>query len=127
MILPVTIAYCFRYPQSWQELNPGFEYKLWNRKMARELFDNPKLAKWKDFYYNTLQDWIEKCDFLRFAILYIYGGTYVDLDFKCNKSLEPLLNREIGLVWEPYEHTEPADATPRRLYNGKFHFPSLKN
>lgn len=105
------------YTQTWKVLNPEFQYTFWNREKIDQLFDNPLLKRWREFYYNVLGVHIEKCDFARYAIMYIIGGVYIDLDFKCLKPIEPLLKgRELGLVWEPKENTLTGDQ--RKLFNG---------
>lgn len=107
------------YSETFKQLNPEFEYKFWNWEMVDKLFENPLLTPWKDFFYNGITRHIEKCDFARFAVLYIYGGVYVDLDFKCLKPLYPYVkNREFGCFFEPPEHIEDIDKTDRRLCNG---------
>lgn len=112
--------YCDRL----QRMNVGFEYRFWNRKMVSELWDDPMLAPWKDFY-KTLRHHIETCDVSRYAIMFVHGGLYMDLDFIPQKDFADLLYhpdpherdlcfpdtplppprpRRIGLVWEPTEH-----------------------
>jgi hypothetical protein len=108
------------YPESWKKLNPDFEYVLWNRDKVKELFKHPLLARWKPFWY-SIGPLIEQCDFARYAIMLVHGGVYVDLDFQCLKPVAPLLeNRDVGLSWEPREHTGEGDGVHRRLYNGFF-------
>lgn len=92
------------FVNSFKEKNPNYEYKLWNMKMVNELFESDDLVKYKKFF-NNLNHHIEKCDFARYALLYKYGGLYCDLDFKFNKNLDPLLNRNLLLVLEPKEHS----------------------
>jgi mannosyltransferase OCH1-like enzyme len=91
------------FVESFKEKNPSYEYKLWNMRMIRELFDTAPLIKYKNFFFD-MKHHIEKCDFARYALLYTYGGLYCDLDFKCNKPLDPLLDKELLLVLEPKEH-----------------------
>lgn len=75
------------------------------------------MSKWKEFFYKLRH--IEKCDFSRYAILYLYGGLYCDLDMICLRPIEPLLRkRELGLVFEPVEHQEQMDQGRRRIANG---------
>lgn len=107
------------YPQSWKKHNKEFEHRLWSLEEARQLFEHPKLKKWKSFFNHTLLELIEKCDFARFAIMYIYGGIYADLDFLCLKNIKSLISdRSIGLVWEPIENSTDKDGVDRRLYSG---------
>ncbi len=110
------------YPESFKNNNPEFEYNLWNRKKVDELMQDTRLAKWKKFYNEEIKELIEKCDFARYCIIFIVGGVYSDLDFKCQKSLQPLIEgKEVCLVWEPQEHTDRNwDGVTQRLYNGFF-------
>jgi hypothetical protein len=66
--------------------NPGWDYRLWKMRDANELFNLPELKRWSNFFKHTLSYHIERCDFLRYALLYIHGGVYVDVD------MEPLLS-----------------------------------
>lgn len=93
------------YVRSWKEKNPEFEYKLWNYQDVFQLMSGIGLQKLLTFWLQ-LDEWIEKCDFARYLIMYLEGGVYVDLDFECLKNITPLLqNRRLGLVWEPPEHS----------------------
>lgn len=90
------------YVRSWHEHHPDYQYKFWNMSRALSLLSKtPHL----NFFLYKLRRHIERCDFLRYVILVEEGGIYVDMDFKCQKSIEPLREgKKIGLVWEPVEH-----------------------
>ena len=107
-----------RYSESWRACNPECSYVFWNMRRVEELWALPQLARWKPFF-SRLAVHIEKCDMTRYAIMYVYGGVYVDLDFQCVKSLAPLRARcVVGLVWEPKEQTfAPIDKGRQRLSN----------
>ncbi len=109
-----------KYSQKLCQLNPQFQYKLWNQLKVDMLFEsNSNLVKWKNFYYNIITDHMERCDFARYMIMYIEGGIYLDLDFECFKNLEPLLkNREIGLVYNPKEMGCEVHKTKQCIANG---------
>ncbi|MCH9614204.1 MAG: hypothetical protein SP1CHLAM54_12210 [Chlamydiia bacterium] len=71
-----------RFCKTWEEMNPGYEYKLWTdddvadlEMENRELFD-----KSKNFGF--------KSDILRYELLKRYGGVYADTDFECLKPLD---------------------------------------
>lgn len=112
------------YIDDLKRLHPDFEYKFWNFGMVscsfpelivqvKRMFDvEPRLQPYKKFFYN-LKRHIERCDFGRYAVLWIYGGIYMDLDFKPLKNFEPLLQgiklsfrvlkflgREMGFCYE---------------------------
>lgn len=93
------------YAASWQKHHPDWEYKLWNNREFEALLNRPGFEAYADLYHNRIRKHIEKCDFARYLILYVYGGVYVDLDFECLRNLGPLTaNRELGLVPEALEH-----------------------
>lgn len=90
-----------KYTQSFNTFNPEFTVMFWNGDRINKLFDNhPELTKYKAPWQN-LYHHIQKCDMARYAILYIYGGMYVDLDFMFYKNISPLLDRKLFLVKEP--------------------------
>ena len=64
--------------QKWKSLHPDWQYKLWTDEDNLVLIESnfPQyLDMFKKFEYN-----IQRADFVRYAILYIYGGLYSDLD-----------------------------------------------
>lgn len=93
------------YMSNWKRHHPNSEYHFWNRRRIEELWSDPRLSKWNKFFNTHIDRHIEKCDFTRYAILYCHGGLYVDLDFDCFRSLEPLFEQhDLGLTSEPEEH-----------------------
>ena len=76
---------------SLRTLNPAYRYVFWNMQRVKQLFELPELQRWHDFYFTGLKHHIEKCDFARYALLYIYGGIYTDLDLLCVKPLDGLI------------------------------------
>lgn len=107
--------------ETFNKLNPNVKREYWNTKMVKYLFTNePKLAKWKDFWLYKLAHHIERCDFARYAIMYIIGGIYMDLDVWTVSNFDKLLDtRQVGITWEPVEHwAQGFDDGPRRLWNG---------
>lgn len=82
-------------------LHPDYEYKWWTNSNTEALFDHPKLIKYKECFLN-LKPHICRCDFGRYALLYLYGGIYFDLDFKFLKHFpDDLLDTDILLFHEP--------------------------
>ena len=61
--------------QSWLELNPGFEYRLWRDADIDAL---PHLQR--EDLYSRAQSPVIKADIARWEILSLYGGVYVDVD-----------------------------------------------
>ncbi len=70
--------------ETWAQLHPGWEYKLWTNK---DLETFPLVNKEA---FDCATNWGMKADILRYEILYNYGGVYADVDFECIKSFEPL-------------------------------------
>lgn len=106
------------YTQKWRQLNPEMTYMFWNGRRIEELWKHPRLSKWKSFFHSLARH-IEKCDYSRYAILYLYGGVYIDLDFIPLKPIKPLLqNRKFGWCYEPSAHQEPMDEGYSRISNG---------
>lgn len=70
------------WQQSWRDLHPDWEYKLWTNEDVDQLeFENKK-------YFDEAKNWGEKADILRYEILCRFGGVYVDIDFEAIKSLD---------------------------------------
>ncbi|HEY7690867.1 MAG TPA: glycosyltransferase [Gaiellaceae bacterium] len=74
------------YRQSWLDLNPGWELKLWtddNFPKPEEL-RRPEAAEW------LRAPW-ERGDIFRLEVLWRQGGVHVDTDFECRRPIEPLI------------------------------------
>lgn len=107
------------YWQSWPIHNPDFEFQFWNHRKVNMLMEIPELSKYRNFYKTKLTRLIEKCDFSRYCIMYMIGGIYVDLDFRCLSNFSSLIEgKEIQLFFEGDEHWNPGDPVHPRLYNG---------
>jgi hypothetical protein len=64
-------------------------YRLWNFAAVKRMWrEEPRLSRWRGFFENQLYMHIEKCDFSRYAILYLYGGVYADLDVTCHRRFD---------------------------------------
>lgn len=62
-----------------REMNPEYEYELWDDNDCREFL----LKNFGENYANAFDTLIPgafKCDFWRYAILYVNGGVYLDMD-----------------------------------------------
>jgi len=91
-------------PDNWKEgqqsvinMNPNWNYILLTDE------DNDRIVKenFPDFYqtFISFPYPIQRADAVRYCVLYLYGGIYVDLDYICNKSFDDLsLQKEIGLI-----------------------------
>ncbi len=74
--------------KTWRDFHPDWEYKLWTNDMVVEIISKFSLEHQK--LYFSLEDPRFKADLLRYYILYLYGGLYVDGDFKCLASFSEL-------------------------------------
>lgn len=79
------LPYVFKkYAETWQKINPDWEYKLWSDKDIALLdLPNRKL-------YDSMTNPGPKSDLLRYHLLDVYGGLYVDTDFECIKPFNDL-------------------------------------
>ena len=87
----------------------GYEHKLWENKEIDELISS------KFHYYHQLWDDfsqpIQRVDFARYCILFIYGGIYLDLDVKMIQDPEPLFeNPYIFTTWNNDKRMLPYNA-----------------
>jgi len=91
--------------ETWKSLHPDWEYILWTDEMNRE-FISKNYSYFLPIYDNYTYN-IQRADAVRYFILYHYGGLYVDLDFKCFKNIDILLEgRECVFGIEPYVHNK---------------------
>ncbi|OYU27250.1 MAG: hypothetical protein CFE41_11650 [Burkholderiales bacterium PBB2] len=72
------------YRDSWLRLHPGWGYKLWN-------LDNLDFEPQSKAQLASATSYAQMADILRYEILYRHGGVYLDTDFECRKSIEPIL------------------------------------
>ena len=75
--------------KSWILNNKGWKYILWNSAMI----DTFLFSYYPDLlpYYKKFDLMIMKIDFIKYVILYHYGGIYCDIDTICLKDINPLL------------------------------------
>ena len=82
-------------------LHPDYQYMWWDNTKTEEVFNHPKLQKYKECFLN-LKPHICRCDFARYALLYLHGGIYFDLDFKFYQHIpDELLDTDLLLFHEP--------------------------
>lgn len=74
---------------SWVTNNKKWKYILWNESMMEIFLYSyyPKLLP----SYKKLDLMIMKIDFMKYIILYHYGGIYADIDTICLKNIDPLI------------------------------------
>jgi len=74
------------FRDSWIEMHPDWEYRLWTDK------DVDELDMIKADLYHESKNYGLKSDIMSYEILYKHGGLYVDTDFECLKPFDDLLN-----------------------------------
>jgi mannosyltransferase OCH1-like enzyme len=85
---------------SWKEHHPDWEYRFWGKAAIEEFMMEffPGLIR----TYNEFKYPVQRWDAIRYLILYQMGGLYIDLDYECIESIEPLLiNTSCCLGLEP--------------------------
>jgi hypothetical protein len=71
------------YGQTWLDHHPGWERRLWSEDNLPEGL-RPEV-------YERLRAPAERANVLRLELLSRQGGVYVDTDFECLRSIEPLI------------------------------------
>lgn len=71
-------------------------YILWNDDLLRGLWKDFNTEKWKDSWgsYASLSNYV------RLELLYRFGGVYMDCDFECFSSIEPLIVDDAGAAYQ---------------------------
>ena len=73
------------YRRGWQRHHQGWEMRLWTEENLPQDFRRREI-------YERLRIPAERSDMVRLELLHRFGGIYVDSDFECRRSLEPLLD-----------------------------------
>lgn len=73
------------YGKTWAKHHPGWTMKLWTEENL------PKDLELAD-YISKSKSYSNQSNLIRYELLFRYGGVYVDTDFECFKSIEPLLD-----------------------------------
>ena len=81
---------------SWTQLNPNWEYKMWTDEDIRNLIESkfPWFLKRFDEYPKNIQ----RADAFRYFALYEHGGLYADMDFECFKNIDKLAEQNYNLM-----------------------------
>ena len=100
----------------WLKMCPEYKHELYDDddliKVIREHFPQ-YLKDFNSFHYN-----IERVDFWRYAMLYVYGGVYSDLDVFPMKSIDVFLEKnQVVIGREPIEHAREYNGTDFLLCN----------
>jgi mannosyltransferase OCH1-like enzyme len=105
------------YP-TWQEHFSDFEHILWDDENLEQIV-NKNLPEYHNLF-NDLPVHMMKIDFMKFVLLYVYGGFYVDLDVYCYKNFYNELNGDIHLLEACYGNEPIENAIMISSKNNKF-------
>jgi mannosyltransferase OCH1-like enzyme len=85
-------------PVNWKRYHPDWEYILWTDEMNRNFISDK--FPWFLGAYDKFEYGIQRADAVRYAILYVYGGIYSDLDIEPSSNINDLFpNRGAYLVF----------------------------
>ncbi len=73
-----------KYGESWLAHHPGWELKLWTDQDVPQDLVTAEI-------YRQIAEPVHRADLLRHELLFRFGGVYVDVDFECLRSIEPLI------------------------------------
>ena len=77
--------------QTWKDMNPTWEHRLWTNHAGWECQNR----------IDECKEWNGKADIMRWEILYHHGGVYIDADSICVKPLDDsFTEREVFSCWE---------------------------
>lgn len=96
--------------QSWQAMNPGWEFKLWgNDELASGTWRLEPLLTW----LVRRRKYGSAADLMRYELLYRHGGFYADADSTALRPLDDaLFTSDFMASWESEEHQ------PGQIANG---------
>ncbi len=75
-----------RYQQTWLDHHPDWQLHLWTEDNIPHPLRRPEAAE-------KLRVPAERANILRLELLWRHGGVYLDTDFECLRSIEPLIDQ----------------------------------
>lgn len=83
--------------ESWAKVNADYKCRLWNGEQSLDFLHSHFSAQIVElFAKSTIPAF--KSDLIRYALLYVYGGIYVDADTKAQSPLTPTFPRRARLI-----------------------------
>jgi mannosyltransferase OCH1-like enzyme len=86
-----------KYADSWKNLNTNYKYGFLSDididVFIKEYFDDATLKMFREFPIGVM-----RADFWRYAVLYVHGGVYADIDAECLVPIDHWLNEESKIV-----------------------------
>lgn len=108
------------FQRTWKDL-PGFNYEFWDSDRIDCIVGKDKV--WSDIYY-SFPTMIQKIDFAKYLILYLYGGIYVDMDsfafLDSNLRIENLLKRKKKQDLIVFTHNTPQSTVTINKFMGLY-------
>jgi len=80
----------------------NIEYKMWGLKDCDKLIESD-FPEYMDLWINFRYP-IQKADFIRYCILFVYGGLYIDCDIRPVKSLDFIFDQPYYFVHWSNDH-----------------------
>ena len=82
-----------QFIKTWQELNPTWEHRLWTEENMPESWIKP--------HFDACPSLAGKADILRYQLLHMHGGFFIDADAECIRPLDDdLTDNEAFCCWE---------------------------
>ena len=113
-----------RYRDSWKIKNPDWCHIEWNKDMCVDLIKN--LFPEHEEMFKKYDYEIQRCDTIRYFILYRYGGLYADMDYYCNRPWDEVLRDYPGnfyLVQTPNRTSKTQEYVSNSLMYSKPNHP----
>lgn len=92
------------FRQSWIDKNTDWKYRLWSLEDLDDILSHNQVSnlsvttKAIKTAIMKINAYAGKADIMRYLIMYLYGGVYLDVDTKCKTSLSKLLKEEDEVV-----------------------------
>lgn len=115
-----------------KKINEDYEFKLWSHAPGEPEIDNFLKENYPKLYtvFSKCKIGVQKGDIARLAILYHYGGIYIDLDILCLKTFNDLVDLssdKLMMAYEPPEQTMRIINNPKSLCNAFIVVPKNHN
>ena len=87
---------------TWMKYHKDYQICIWKDSSIQNLFNlykkEIKDVNRSQLFYETVTPRVLAVDFIRLFIIHIFGGTYLDIDTKCFKSMDSLIQKEKMIV-----------------------------
>ena len=74
---------CLHFGETWRFHHPTWTFTVWTQHNLPPMINHHE--------FHQCRNVAQKADILRYEILHMYGGVYVDTDFECLRSIESLV------------------------------------